>query len=107
MSAPPRLLPGLRLHSQVCDTEVIVIRPGATPVDLRCGGVPMTPDDTAPAEKAGPDPAHAAGTLLGKRYTTAPGASLEILVTKPGAGSLSDGDVPLVLKAARQLPASD
>jgi hypothetical protein len=40
-----------------------------------------------------------------KRYTDAGGN--EVLVTKPGAGSLSLGDVPLALKDAKPLPASD
>ena len=31
---------GLRLRSQVCATEVIVVR-GAGDIDLRCGGQPM------------------------------------------------------------------
>ena len=50
-------------------------------------------------------PAHAGGTLLGKRYTD--DGALEVLCTKAGEGSLSIGDTPLVLKEAKPLPASD
>ena len=32
---------GTRLASQVCDTQVIVVRSADTLDDLRCGGVPM------------------------------------------------------------------
>jgi hypothetical protein len=46
------------------------------------------------------------GTQLGKRYTT-PEVPLEVLVTKPGAGSLTIADTPLVVKEAKPLPASD
>jgi hypothetical protein len=45
------------------------------------------------------------GTAMGKRYVDESGA--EVLVTKAGAGSLSIGNTPLVLKEAKPLPASD
>ena len=34
---------GTRLASQVCDTQVIVVRSTDSLDDLRCGGVPMVP----------------------------------------------------------------
>jgi len=46
------------------------------------------------------------GTLLGKRYGDAD-LGLEILCTKPGRGSLSLHEVPLMVKEAKPLPASD
>jgi hypothetical protein len=106
LSTPTQLRPGLRLRSTACDTEVIVVRPGSDPVDLRCGGAPMTAE-AGSEPKADLDPRHSAGSLLGKRYTTPEQAGLEVLVVKPGAGSLSDGDTPLVFKEAKPLPASD
>ncbi len=42
---------------------------------------------------------------MGKRYVDESGA--EVLVTKPGAGSLSVGDIKLTLKEVKPLPASD
>lgn len=95
---------GTRLQSQVCDTQVIVVRSSERLDDLRAGGVPMVPLD---AEKAAAelDPNFAGGTVMGKRYIDDSGA--ELLVTKAGAGSLSIGDTPLELKAAKPLPASD
>lgn len=100
-----QLKPGLKLRSQVCDTEVIVVRPPAEELDLCCGGKPMV--ESAVEAAGAPAPGLDAGTLLGKRYTTDDEGTLEVLVTKPGAGTLSAGDVPLVQKDAKPLPASD
>jgi hypothetical protein len=104
---------GLRLRSQVCATEVIVIHPGARAFQLQCGGVPMIARDAGLVQGPGsagdrePDPRWAGGTVLGKRYTRSDDESVEILVTRAGQGSLTDGRVALVVKAPRQLPASD
>ncbi|VBA46446.1 hypothetical protein [Mycobacterium pseudokansasii] len=94
---------GTRLASQVCDTQVIVVRTTESLDDLRCGGVPMV---AIGAERSGQlDPAFADGSVMGKRYVDDNGA--EVLVTKPGAGSLSVGDTKLHLKEVKPLPASD
>lgn len=96
---------GTRLQSDVCDTQVIVVRTAESLDDLRAGGVPMVP---LGAEKSGDavlDPAFSAGNLMGKRYVDETGA--EILVTKAGAGTLSIGNTVLALKEAKPLPASD
>ena len=37
---------GTRLQSQVCDTQVIVVRTADSLDDLRAGGVPMVPIDS-------------------------------------------------------------
>ncbi len=94
---------GTRLASQVCDTQVIVVRTGDSLEQLRCGGAPM-------AEMGAPrsgelDPAFAGGNVMGKRYVDDTGA--EVLVTKAGAGTLSIGDTALSVKEAKPLPASD
>jgi hypothetical protein len=96
---------GTRLQSQVCDTQVIVVRSSERLDDLRAGGVPMVPLDAEKSGDAELDPNFADGTVMGKRYTDDSGA--ELLVTKAGAGSLSIGDTPLELKTAKPLPASD
>lgn len=95
---------GTRLESQVCETQVIVVKSSEALDDLRCGGVAMVPIGTA-AERAEPDPDFAAGALMGKRYVHDSGA--ELLVTRSGAGSLSVGEVVLGYKQAAQLPSSD
>ena len=96
---------GTRLRSQVCDTQVIVVRASATLDDLRCGGAPMTLIGDEPSGQAQPDPALADGTVMGKRYIDDAGA--EVLVTKAGTGTLTVGSTPLALKEAKPLPASD
>jgi hypothetical protein len=101
------LKPGLRLKSPTSTTEVIVVKAPSSSVDLRCGGGPMVPHaDAANAVGGAPDPAHASGTLLGKRYAD-PVSGLEVLCTKAGDGSLSLGDEPLQVKDTKPLPSSD
>jgi hypothetical protein len=100
------LRPGSRLRSAVDATEVVVVRPPAQPVDLRCGGQPMVPLDSDGPAGSTPSPDHAGGTLLGKRYVDTD-ETLEVLCTKPGDGSLSIGEQPMRVKAAKPLPASD
>ncbi|WP_197375106.1 hypothetical protein [Mycolicibacterium baixiangningiae] len=96
---------GTRLQSQVCDTQVIVVRSAESLDDLRAGGAPMVPLDAAKASDATLDPALSGGNVMGKRYVDDSGA--EVLVTKAGAGTLSIGATPLNLKEAKPLPASD
>ena len=96
---------GARLRSQVCDTQVIVVKAAESLDDLRCGGQPMLPLDAELPADAALDPAFADGSAMGKRYVDEGGA--EVLVTKAGAGSLSVGTTSLSLKEAKPLPASD
>lgn len=98
------LKPGARFQSTVCTTEVIVVK-GAGDVELTCGGAPMVTAGTgevsgAPAEGAD------GGTQLGKRYGDE-AATIELLATKAGAGSLAAGGTPLEIAQAKTLPASD
>lgn len=99
------LKPGTRFRSQVCETEVVVVRAG-TGGALACGGVPVVPLDAAVDPAAVMQDGQDGGTLLGKRYTDE-ASGVEILCVKPGTGSLSIDGRPLELKAAKALPASD
>ncbi|MFK4105233.1 hypothetical protein ACI2L1_35240 [Streptomyces sp. NPDC019531] len=105
MTSPaPTLRPGDQLAGTVCTTRVVVVRAPAdrTPA-LTCCGSPMIPATGAPAVPAtGAEPV----TLLGKRYVDA-ADTLEVLCTSAGAGELACDGVPMTLKAARPLPASD
>jgi hypothetical protein len=94
---------GARYRSQVCGTEVIVVQAPPDEVDLTCGGRPMTGD--AVTEWVPGDPAALGGTTLGKRYTD--GAALELLVVKPGQGTLALAGTPLRIKESKPLPSSD
>ena len=96
---------GTRLQSQVCDTQVIVVRASDALDDLRIGGAPAIALDADKDTSLTLDDAYSSGTLMGKRYVDADGA--EVLVTKAGKGSLSVGETPLTIKEAKPLPASD
>jgi hypothetical protein len=98
--------PGTQLRSAVCDTEVVVVRPPTAEVTIECGGAPMVERAVAGDPTGTPAADRAAGTELGKRYVHE-ASSLEVLCTKPGAGSLSVGDELLTLKGSKPLPASD
>jgi hypothetical protein len=99
------LKPGLRLSSQVCDAEVVVIK-GAGDHDLACGGSPLVPVGDPAAHQGQVSGELAGGTLMGTRYTDDEG-TVEILCTKPGAGTLSYDGQALGLKETKALPASD
>lgn len=101
------LKPGQRLRSQVCSTEVIVVRPPSTETELTCGGQPMVPITTEIGASDQPAAGLDTGSQLGKRYTTEEGDTLEVLVTKAGQGTLAAGHTPLALKDAQPLPSSD
>ena len=107
MTDTATLKPGLRLRSQVCATEVIVVRPGVAPHALTCGGALLVGQKDEVSAGGSPAAGLDSGSLLGKRYTAVGDDGLELLVTKAGAGTLADGSEPLVLKEARPLPASD
>lgn len=96
---------GSRLQSQVCDTQVIVVRSAESLDDLRVGGAPVVPIGDPKSEDLTLDPALSDGNLMGKRYVDDAGA--EVLVTKAGKGTISIGSTPLAIKDAKPLPASD
>ncbi len=97
---------GARLRSAVCATEIIVVKATAGDVDIRCGGAPMLAASETRDPSATPDAEYASGTLMGKRYADED-LGLELLVTKPGAGTLALTDTPIALKEAKPLPSSD
>ncbi len=100
------LKPGQRMRSQVCDTEVIVIRPSDS-IELTCGGREMVELAGAGAPAGEIAPGLDAGNQLGKRYTAVADEGFEVLVTKAGRGTLADGGTPLTVKQAKPLPSSD
>jgi hypothetical protein len=94
---------GTKLHSAVCDTDIMVIK-GAGDIALCCGGVSMVASRNGISGQI--DPAQSGGTTMGKRYQTVDGA-IELLCIKPGKGTLTVDGVPLEIKAAKALPSSD
>jgi hypothetical protein len=102
-----KLKPGTRLRSQVDTTEIIVVRSGPEETVVACGGHPMIDPQSTPQAGIAPAGQPGDGTKLGKRYTAADDADLELLVTKPGVWCLTVDGVPVALKEAKPLPASD
>ena len=79
MSVPVQLRTGARLRSQVDATEIIVVRVPAGEVALNCGGHPMIDVKAEPEEGLTLDPSFAAGSPVGKRFTSPNDESLEVL----------------------------
>lgn len=100
------LRPGMRLFSTVCETSVLVIKSPRQEGQILCGGAEMVTAKGAPTTGARPLEDASAGTMLGKRYICEE-TGLEVLCTKPGAGSLAFDKTPLVELAAKPLPPSD
>src|ERR1022692_2851433 len=97
---------GARFRSQVCSTELIVVRSVQGEVDLTCGGQPVIDVKSEVTPGLTPKPGSETGSELGKRYTDEEG-KLELLVTKAGNGGLALDGAPLSLKGGKPLPASD
>ena len=100
------LKPGSRWKSAVCDTEVVVVRPPSTPLELECGGHPMVAHAEPKPAGLGLNEAHSAGSSMGKRFADA-ASGLEVLCVKAGAGSLSIAGQAITAKDAKKLPSSD
>ena len=79
------LTQGKRLRSAMSVTEVIVVRSPAAPVELSCGGQPMT-GNLAPGTGGASTTEN--DTVLGKRYVDFD-TRLEVLCTRAGPGVLS------------------
>jgi len=100
-----KLRAGQMLASAVDSTVVIVIRAPSAECMLTCGGVAMT-DPSEPVPAAEPDPSLMAGTQIGKRYVDE-ADTVQVLCTKAGTGTLAIDGKPLLIQAAKPLPASD
>lgn len=97
---------GSKLHSAVCDTQVIVVKAPTAEVELGCGGAPLLADGEDAPAGATLDTSIGDAALLGKRYADED-LGLELLVSKAGGGALTCNGVVLEIKGAKPLPASD
>jgi hypothetical protein len=98
---------GQKLASTVDTTTVIVVRCPESELDITCGGAAMAEGSgPGPAASGTPAPDLRGGALLGKRYADEE-LGLELLCTKGGEGTLAVNGVPLPVKSAKPLPASD
>jgi hypothetical protein len=101
-----KLRPGQKLHSAVCDAQVVVVKAPAVDVDLGCGGAPLLDDGEEAGGSATLDPSLGEGPLLGKRYADEE-VGVELLCTRAGTGALTVDGRPLLVKGAKPLPSSD
>jgi hypothetical protein len=98
---------GQTLVSPVDTVSLVVVRAPADDVEITSAGVPLwDPKGGGSAPEGDADPGQQDGTQLGKRYADEE-LGLELLCAKPGTGTLAVGGVPLPLKDAKPLPASD
>ncbi len=96
---------GQQLVSAVDSTAVIVIKAPAEECTVTCGGVVMA-SAGEPVATAAADPSLMGGTQIGKRYVD-DADTIQLLCTKAGNGTLALNGTPLVIQAAKPLPASD
>jgi hypothetical protein len=101
-----KLKAGQKLHSAVCEAQVIVVRVPATEVELGCGGAPLLEEGQEPAAAVTLDPSIGDAPLLGKRYADED-LGLELLCNRAGQGALTVDGRPLLVKGAKPLPSSD
>ncbi|WP_262058848.1 hypothetical protein [Streptomyces sp. STR69] len=97
---------GQMLASTVDTTAVIVVRCPDSDLDITCGGAAMAEGPATGAPTGTADPDRMGGSLLGKRYADEE-LGIELLCTKQGPGTLAVNGVPLPVKTAKPLPASD
>ncbi len=97
--------PGSRWRSARCETEIVVVKAPPEEIDLGCGGAPLV-DIDMPPPGGELDPDLSGGTMVGKRYVD-PDATIEVLCTRPGKGTLTLAGVALTTKDAKPLPSSD
>jgi hypothetical protein len=96
---------GQQLVSAVDTTAVIVIRAPEREGTLTCGGVAMAAAGQT-ISGAEPDPSLMGGSQIGKRYVDE-SDTIQVLCTKAGDGTLALDGKPLLIQAAKPLPASD
>lgn len=101
-----KLRPGQKLHSAVCDAQVVVVKAPEGDVEVGCGGAPLLDDGEQADGTPTLDPSLGEGPLLGKRYAD-DDLGLELLCTRAGTGALTVEGRPLPLKGAKPLPSSD
>ncbi len=101
-----KLRAGLKLHSAVCDAQVVVVKAPDGDVELGCGGAPLLEDGQQAEGTPSLDASLGEGPQLGKRYAD-DDLGLELLCTRAGAGALTVDGRPLPMKGAKPLPSSD
>jgi hypothetical protein len=97
---------GMRLSSQVCSTQAIVVRAPGVELDVSCGGQPMVSTSLPGQPPLVGDPDTKDPSLLGKRYGR-PAGDLELLIVRAGDFAIAVEGDRLVEQQSKQLPSSD
>lgn len=97
---------GKKLHSAVCEAQVVVVLAPSTEVEIGCGGAPMLADGEEAEGAPALDDSLGDAPLLGKRYADEE-IGIELLCTRAGTGALTVDGKLLLLKGAKPLPSSD
>ncbi len=100
----PEIKPGVRLKSQVCSGEAMVVK--GSGVTLTCGGVEMIGIDQEADANATANEEHMFECLIGKRYVNAE-ETIELLCVTAGQGSFGCDGQMLMGKETKRLPSSD
>jgi len=97
----------MRLRSESCGTEVVVVLGPDVDLEITCCSAPMVVRSEATTDSA-PDGSLGGGepVLIGKRYSDQ-STGLEVLCTKAGTGPLACEGRPLKVNAPKPLPSSD
>lgn len=97
---------GARLRSQVCSTQVVVVRTNGDDREFTCGGHPLVALDAPVGVDLELADESATGNPAGKRYVNA-SQDFEVLITSAGVGTLIVDGESLQIKQAKALPSSD
>jgi hypothetical protein len=100
------LKPGSKIFGAACLTEGIVVRAPKEAIDLQIGGHPALTSAADRSAGLTVTAGYDGGSLMGKRYVDADDI-LELLCTKPGAGSFAVNGAVCDVKGAKALPSSD
>jgi hypothetical protein len=100
------LKPGQKLHSAVCEAQVVVVKAPSDGVEVGCGGAPMLEEGQDADGSATLDGSLGEGPLMGKRYADDE-LGIELLCTRAGEGALTVNGQVLLVKGAKPLPSSD
>ena len=95
---------GSRVGCGECGAGIVVVS-WNEPADITCDASPLIPFSGVSAPTT-PPPANGGGTQLGKRYVDE-SHGVELLVVRPGAGTLRAAGEPMQIKVPKPLPSSD
>ena len=101
-----KLRPGQKLHSAVCDAQVVVVKAPPARSRSAAGAHPLLDDGQEADGAAALDPSLGEAPCSASATPTT-SSGLELLCTRAGTGALTVDGRPLLIKGAKPLPSSD